>query len=53
MAPAGVVFALVRMPLHTDKQALYADLRKALHELAPRKPDVIAYACTAGCRSTR
>jgi maleate cis-trans isomerase len=48
MAPPEVTFALVRMPLHTDSEALYADLDKALAELAPQQPDVIAYACTAG-----
>ncbi len=48
MAPPGVSFALVRMVLHTDEHALYADLEKALAELEGEKPDVVAYACTAG-----
>jgi maleate isomerase/arylmalonate decarboxylase len=48
MAPPDMRFALVRMPLHTDRQALYADLQKALAELAPQQPHVVAYACTAG-----
>ena len=48
MAPPGITFALVRMVLHTDSHALYGDLEKAIAELAPHKPDVVAYACTAG-----
>lgn len=54
MAPRGVSFELVRMPLHADtesdqgRRALYADLRKAIVELLPHQPDAIAYACTAG-----
>ncbi len=54
MAPAGVSFALVRMPLHADtdseegKKALYADLQEAISELAKYRPDAIAYGCTAG-----
>lgn len=48
MAPPDMRFALVRMALHTDMEALYADLEKALAELAPQRPEVVAYACTAG-----
>jgi maleate cis-trans isomerase len=48
MAPPGVSFPLVRMVLHTDQHALYTDLEKAIAELAPQQPDVVAYACTAG-----
>lgn len=48
MAPPGVSFALVRMPLHTGSAALYADLESAIGALKAGKPDVIAYACTAG-----
>lgn len=48
MAPPGLGFALVRMPLHTNQEHLYEDLRKAIRALAAEKPDVIAYACTAG-----
>jgi maleate cis-trans isomerase len=48
MAPPDVSFSLVRMPLHTDEEALYADLRKALRELRGEKLDAVAYACTAG-----
>jgi maleate isomerase/arylmalonate decarboxylase len=48
MAPAGLEFPLVRMPLHTDHDALYADLDRSLADLAPHECDAIAYACTAG-----
>jgi maleate isomerase/arylmalonate decarboxylase len=48
MAPPDVSFVLVRMPLHTDDAALYADLSKAIRHLETEKPDVVAYACTAG-----
>lgn len=42
-------FPLVRMGLHAHgDEALYADLRKAMERLKPERPDVIAYACTAG-----
>jgi maleate cis-trans isomerase len=57
MVPAGVDFSLVRIPLHADttsaegKRHLYADLQKCLDELKPGRPDVIAYACTAGSMS--
>src|SRR5258706_13555730 len=48
MAPQ-MRFPLVRMALHPHGDpALYEDLRKAMDELRPQKPDVIAYACTAG-----
>lgn len=54
MLPPGVDFGVVRIPLHADtesaegKRHLHADLQKALDQLAPGKPDVVAYACTAG-----
>jgi maleate isomerase/arylmalonate decarboxylase len=48
MAPPGMAFPLVRMRLHTDPDELYADLDGAIEELKKQRPDVIAYACTAG-----
>ena len=54
MLPPGMAFSLARIPLHADtesaegKRALYADLQKSLDELKPQRPDVVAYACTAG-----
>lgn len=57
MVPPGVDFSVVRIPLHGDttsvegKAHLYADLRKSIAQLAPAKPGVIAYACTAGSMS--
>ena len=49
MALPGMRFPLARMALHAHAdEALYRDLRKAMAELAPQQPDVIAYACTAG-----
>jgi len=48
MAPPGVTFALARMPLHADTEALHADLELSILELKRQTPDVIAYACTAG-----
>jgi maleate cis-trans isomerase len=57
MLPPGVDFGVARIPLHADtesaegKRHLYADLQKALDELKPGRPDVIAYACTAGSMS--
>ena len=57
MLPSGVDFSLVRIPLHADtespagKRHLHADLQKSLDELKPSRPDVIAYACTAGSMS--
>lgn len=49
MALPGMRFPLVRMALHAHgDEALYRDLQKAIEELKPRNPDVIAYACTAG-----
>ena len=48
MAP-DVRFPLVRMALHPHGDPkLFDDLRKMIDELRPGKPDVIAYACTAG-----
>ena len=42
-------FPLVRMALHAHgDDALYADLRQAMETLKAERPDVIAYACTAG-----
>lgn len=57
MLPPGVDFSLVRIALHADtespegKRALHADLQKSLDQLAPARPDVVAYACTAGSMS--
>lgn len=48
MAPPGITFPLVRMPLHHEVDALYADLERFISKLKEHKPDVIAYACTAG-----
>ena len=48
MAPPGMEFPLVRMRLHADERGLYADLDSAIRSLLNEKPDVIAYACTAG-----
>ena len=49
MALPGMRLPLVRMALHAHgDEALYRDLQKAIEELKPRNPDVIAYACTAG-----
>jgi maleate isomerase/arylmalonate decarboxylase len=48
MAPPGMEFPLVRMRLHTGHDELYADLDGAIEELTTQRPDVIAYACTAG-----
>jgi maleate cis-trans isomerase len=42
-------FPLVRMALHAHGDAaLYDDLQRAMNALKPQRPDVIAYACTAG-----
>ena len=57
MLPPGVDFSVVRIPLHGDtssaqgKRGLHDDLRRAIGELAPSQPGVIAYACTAGSMS--
>ena len=54
MAPEGVTIHATRMALHLDthseegKRALYADIDKAVGDLAQAAPDVIAYGCTAG-----
>lgn len=48
MAPPGMEFPLVRMRLHTGDEELYADLDDAIEKLKKQRPDVIAYACTAG-----
>ena len=54
MAPEGVTIHATRMALHMDstsdagKAALYADIDKAVGDLALAAPDVIAYGCTAG-----
>ena len=54
MAPDGVTIHSTRMPLHADttseagKAALYADIEKAVADLAQAGPDCIAYGCTAG-----
>ena len=48
MAP-DVRFPLVRMALHAHGDpSLYDELRKRIDELSESRPDVIAYACTAG-----
>lgn len=48
MAPQ-MRFPLVRMALHPHGDPkLFDDLRSAMETLAAQKPDVIAYACTAG-----
>lgn len=48
MAP-DLRLRLVRMALHPHGDpALFDDLRSAMDTLKPHKPDVIAYACTAG-----
>ena len=54
MVPDGVTFHTMRMALHADttsaegQAALWRDLEDALKLLVPCRPDVIAYACTAG-----
>jgi maleate cis-trans isomerase len=49
MALPGMRFPLVRMALHAHgDDSLYADLRQVLEALKAERPDVIAYACTAG-----
>jgi maleate isomerase/arylmalonate decarboxylase len=54
LVPDGVTFHVMRMNLHADtsseagKAALMADIGKALAGLLPCRPDVVAYACTAG-----
>ncbi len=49
MALPGMRFPLVRMALHSHgDESLYADLGRAIDALKPERPDVIAYACTAG-----
>ncbi len=49
MAPPGMRFPLARMALHAHgDESLYADLEKAIDALRHERPDVIAYACTAG-----
>jgi maleate isomerase/arylmalonate decarboxylase len=48
--PEGVTFHVTRMPLHAghDDAKLYADLDRAVDDLAAANVDVIAYGCTAG-----
>ncbi|MGE3247752.1 MAG: aspartate/glutamate racemase family protein [Beijerinckiaceae bacterium] len=54
MAPEGVTIHSTRMALHLDteseagRKALYADIEKAVKDLAAAGPDSIAYGCTAG-----
>lgn len=54
MAPRGVTIHSTRMALHMDtasetgRNALYADIEKAVTDLAQAAPDAIAYGCTAG-----
>lgn len=58
MLPEGVTFHTARMPLHADttsdegKRTLYEDVRHFVGDLAKARPDVIAYACTAGSMVT-
>jgi maleate isomerase/arylmalonate decarboxylase len=41
-------FPLLRMPLHAHAdETFFSDLRESLHQLRMKKPDVVAYACTA------
>lgn len=49
MALPGLRFPLARMALHPHGDPkLFEDLRDCMTALLPGKPDVIAYACTAG-----
>jgi maleate isomerase len=54
MVPEGVTVHTTRMPLHADttsvqgEQDLYADISRAVGDLAQARVDVIAYGCTAG-----
>ncbi|SDW10021.1 aspartate/glutamate racemase family protein [Celeribacter indicus] len=54
LLPEGATAHSHRMALHTDTQstegiaALKTDLEAAVAMLAPMRPDVVAYACTAG-----
>lgn len=54
LLPAGATAHSHRMALHADttspagQAALRADLAAAVAMLAPMRPDVVAYACTAG-----
>lgn len=58
MLPAGVTMHVTRMALHADatseagRAALYADIAKAVSDLAQASLDVIAYGCTAGSMVT-
>lgn len=58
MLPAGVTMHVTRMALHADSASesgramLYADIRKAVADLAQASLDVIAYGCTAGSMVT-
>jgi len=58
LMPPGVTTHVTRMPLHADshseagKAALWRDLDGAVGLLTPVRPDVIAYACTAGSMLT-
>jgi maleate isomerase/arylmalonate decarboxylase len=58
MLPAGVTLHVTRMALHADSAgeagriALYADIRKAVSDLAQASLDAIAYGCTAGSMVT-
>lgn len=51
---AGASFHTTRMPLHLDssppdyRDRVFADLDHACSLLAPCRPDIVAYACTAG-----
>jgi len=58
LVPEGVTFHSHRMPLHTDSATaagaarLMADLDAVFALLGQCRPDVIAYACTAGSMTT-
>lgn len=58
MLPEGVTLHVTRMALHADaasdagRAALYADIRKAVSDLAQASLDAIAYGCTAGSMVT-
>ncbi len=58
MLPEGVTMHVTRMALHADansaagREALHADIRRAVSDLAQASVDVIAYGCTAGSMTT-
>ena len=48
LMPPQVTFHTTRMRLHAEPAHLWEDLAGAVGMLTPARPDVIAYACTAG-----